>query len=156
VPYDPPTPISLEQLQREYDTMAAQLYERYPAFILRRLKPITIKVADLNATLRFALADRRIEVVNDLDPDLQINSQPLSFAFSNPYGFQTLGVSARYTLFKNFSNWNRHRILFSLNNAEIYLQPRLLFRKSNLAWFSKRIPGAMNQLAYKYKLRNMR
>ena len=68
------------------------------------------------------------------------------------YGIQTLGVSARYTLIKNFPNWRKHRILFSLNNAELYLKPRHLFTSKNFGFFRKRLPGAFNQLAYRIKV----
>jgi hypothetical protein len=86
-------------------------------------------------------------------PDLEINSKPLSFGFLNLFGFRTSGVPGRYILSRNFRNWRNHRILFSLNNAEIYLRPKSFFRGRNSTWTAERLPGAVNQLSH--RLRSM-
>jgi hypothetical protein len=77
-----------------------------------------------------------------------VNSQPLEFTFAQPFGLQTLGVSARLRLRRSSRNWTLHRILFSLNNAEIYLRPRYLFTRRNLKFIRSRLRGGLNQLTY--------
>src|SRR5207247_3556916 len=96
---------------------------------------------------------RRIEP--DSAPDLMINSQPLYFAFAFPYGVQTLGVSARYALLRNYRNWQLHRILFSMNNAEVYLRPRYFFTARNLGYLRKRFWGGTGQLVRRIQTMKM-
>ena len=61
---------------------------------------------------------------------LEINSQPLYFAFANSFGIQTLGVSGRYK-FINYENvpkiWRFLRIISSLDNNKTPLRIRTLF-----------------------------
>jgi UDP-MurNAc hydroxylase len=141
--------VPLETLIVQYGNLAGSIHKRYPSILLKSLRPVVIRIPDLSTTVRLSISAQTIEVVDAEDPDLEIRSQPLSFAFSNAFGFQTLGVSARYVLYKKSANWRKYRILFSLNNAELYLRPKLLFRTRNLRWFLKRLPGAANQLAYR-------
>jgi UDP-MurNAc hydroxylase len=116
------------------------------------LKPVTVQVPDLDKTLSFSIAEADIRETTNTDPDLIVRSQPLHFAFSFPFGIQTLGVSARYALVKDFPNWRRHRVLFSMNNAELYLRPKFLFTPKNLSFFWNRLPGALNQFVYRLKV----
>ena len=149
---DKSVPKSLDEIQTAYQKLAAHLHDKYPKFLLRRLKPVTVKIPDLDTTVTFSVADGELREDPGADPDLIVKSQPLHFGFSFPYGIQTLGVSARYTLIRNFPNWRKHRILFAFNNAELYLRPRFLFTGKNLSFFWNRLPGAMNQLAYRFKV----
>lgn len=110
--------------------------DRYPPIVLRSLKPVTVRVLDLGTAVRLSVPARTLETVDERQPDLEVRSQPLSFVFLNTFGFQTHGVLARCTIFQNASNWRKHRILFSLHNAELYLRPSLLFGGQNLAWFA--------------------
>jgi UDP-MurNAc hydroxylase len=151
-PIEKGSTVALEDISEAFARLAAHLREKYPGLLLRRLKPVTVEVPDLKTTVRFSAASGAFEEVDMAEPDLIVNSQPLYFAFSFPYGVQTLGVSARYTLIKDYPNWRRYRILFSLNNAELYLKPRFLFTLRNLSFFWQRLPGAMNQFAYKLKV----
>jgi len=149
---DPASTVSLESIQTAFEKLATHLNDKYPRLLLRRLKPVAVQVPDLNTTVTFSIADGSFEETPAAEPDLIIKSQPLHFGFSFPFGIQTLGVSARYTLVKGFPNWRKHRILFSLNNAELYLRPRLLLTGKNLSFFWNRLPGAVNQFAYRFKV----
>ena len=82
------------------------------------------------------------------DFDLMIRSQPLHFALNTTWGVQTLGVSARYFIKKNFATWRWYRIITSLNNAELYLKPKYLFTKRNFDFLRARFSGGLNQLRY--------
>ncbi|HEX6123885.1 MAG TPA: MBL fold metallo-hydrolase [Pyrinomonadaceae bacterium] len=144
------TPLS--EITAAFEKLTTHLSDKYPKFLLRMLKPVTVNIPDLETTVTFSVADGEFRETPDVDPDLIIKSQPLHFGFSFPYGIQTLGVSARYTLIKGFPNWRKHRILFSLNNAELYLRPRFLFTGKNLSFFWNRLPGAVNQFAYRFKV----
>jgi hypothetical protein len=145
--------VQLNEIAAAFGKLSTHLNEKYPKSLLRLLlKPVTVLIPDLDTTVVFDISKNEFREAPDADPDLVIKSQPLHFGFSFPYGIQTLGVSARYTLIKNFPNWRNHRILFSLNNAELYLKPRYLFTSKNLAFFWQRLPGALNQFSYRLKV----
>ena len=148
--YDAAPSVPLETIRTQFEQLSDTLRDRYPSFVLRSLHPFQVYIPDLQVTVSFSLA-RRSMVESRLPPDLEINSQPLSFGFSSPFGFQTVGVSARYILHRNFRNWRNHRVLFGLNNAEVYLRPKYFFRRRNLTWIAERLPGAINQLAYRFR-----
>lgn len=146
-PIDTAPIIPAEKLREAFITFATRLREKYPRWVLNRLKPVTADVPDLGAGIRFSVASGAFEVsAPDPSADLIINSQPLLFAFSHTFGVQTLGVSGRFFIQNNFANWRLHRILTSLNNAEIYLRPRYLFSRRNVTFFVERLPGAWTQL----------
>lgn len=149
---DKPTTVPLDDIKAAYDKLVTHLNDKYPRLLLKWLKPVTVQIPDLEKVFTFSLANSSFEETPDAEPDLVIKSQPLHFGFSFPYGIQTLGVSARYTLMKNFPNWRKHRILFSLNNAELYLRPKFLFTGKNISFFWNRLPGAVNQFAYRFKV----
>jgi hypothetical protein len=148
--YDAAPSVPLETIRGQFEQLSDTLRDRYTSFVLRSLQPFQVYIPDLQITVSFSLATRSMEESRQ-PPDLEINSQPLSFGFSSPFGFQTLGVSARYILHRNFRNWRNHRVLFALNNAEVYLRPKYFFRRRNLTWIAERLPGAMNQLAYRFR-----
>ncbi len=150
--YDTSEIIPLEKIADAFDKLVRHLHDKYPPLMLRILKPVCVKIPDLETTIVFSVADGEFREEADAAPDLIIKSQPLYFGFSYPFGIQTLGVSARYTLLKNFPNWRNHRILFSLNNAELYLRPKFLFTSQNLKFFKERLPGAWNQFLYRLKV----
>lgn len=145
---------TLEEIYEAFAKLSTHIRAHYPNPLLRMLlKPVIVNVPDLGRNLKFSIASGEIDdAAPDENPDLIVRSQPLHFAFAFPFGVQTLGVSARYTLLKNFSNWRNHRILFSMNNAELYLSPRHFFTSKNFAFLAKRLPGAWNQLTYRLKL----
>ena len=90
-------------------------------------------------------------------PDMLVPSAPPSQmtwrrTFGNPFGVQTLGVSARYTLRHNFRNWALHRVLFGLYNAEVYLRPRYLFRRENMRYLYSRRRDIADQIMHRMSL----
>ena len=150
--YDPIDTKSLSEIFDAYKAMAAQIRERYPRPLLMLLRPVTIKIPDLDKTVEFSLASGRIaETQESYQPDLSINSQPLWFGFKFPFGIQTLGVSARFKLHKNFRNWKMHRILFSLNNGGIYLKPKYVFTTDFMNYVRTRLSGGMTQAVHYYR-----
>jgi hypothetical protein len=154
VPYDPAVPsVPLSEIAKAFSKLVQHLYEKYPRAVLRLLRPVKVHVPDLETTLAFSVPDGKFRVLDSAEePDLVINSQPLHFCFAYPYGVQTLGSSGWYTVVRRFRNWRRHRILFSLNNAEIYLRPKYLFMRKNLKFFRRRSSGALRQLVHRLEL----
>jgi UDP-MurNAc hydroxylase len=121
------------------------------SLIFRMLKPIHVKILDHGGTV-YTIDFQRcsLEKSSQQEHDLEIESQPLWFAFKMPFGFQTLGVSGRYKLNDKYgsvpSTWKIVRIISSLENAEIYLSPLGLLRPTTLSWLWNRRLGLTNQV----------
>lgn len=157
LPLDDPGPRAVAEIREAFQQRVEQLHEAFPRTLLRLLEPVSVWVADLQVALRFDLRTGAFEELPHPAPedcDLVVRSQPLWFAFKFPFGVQTLGVSGRFRVQHNAKNWRRHRILFSLNNAEVYLRPRHLVQGRTVAWLWQRRRGFSAQVAY--QLRRMR
>jgi UDP-MurNAc hydroxylase len=152
LPYDPIETKPLSDIFDAYRAMSQQISERYPRALLLLMRPVTIRIPDLDKTVEFSLASGQIaETQESHQPDLLINSQPLWFGFKFPFGIQTLGVSARFRLHQNFRNWKIHRILFSLNNGGIYLKPKYVFTTDFMNYVRSRLAGGMTQAVHYYR-----
>jgi UDP-MurNAc hydroxylase len=150
--YDPVESKTMPEIVAAYDSLAANIREKYSMLLLRMLRPVTIRIPDLDKTVEFRLAKGSLEEVdNATEPDLVINSQPLWFGFKFPFGIQTLGVSARFRLLRNFNNWKFHRILFSLNNGGVYLRPKYLLTPEMLGYIRTRLGGGLRQSIHYYR-----
>jgi UDP-MurNAc hydroxylase len=152
LPYDPIEAKPLDAIFEAYKAMAEQMRERYSRALLTLLRPVAVRIPDLDKTIVFSLANGTIEeAFGSPLPDLSINSQPLWFGLKFPFGIQTLGVSARFTLHRNFRNWKRHRIIFSLNNGGIYLRPKYIFTPDFMNYVRSRLAGGMTQAVHYYR-----
>jgi UDP-MurNAc hydroxylase len=150
--YDAVKSKTMAEIVAAYDNLAAQMRDKYSMLVLRMLRPVTIRIPDLDKTVAFRLTKGSLEEVdNTTAPDLVINSQPLWFGFKFPFGMQTLGVSARFRLLRNFNNWKFHRILFSLNNGGIYLRPKYLLTPEMLGYLRTRLGGGLRQSIHYYR-----
>ena len=150
--YDPTTIKPLVQIFDAYRDLVKQLHEHYPKTLLSLLGPITIRIPDLAKTIRFRFSTGVIEEISAAhSPDLVINSQPLWFGFRFPFGIQTLGVSARFKLLRNFRTWKLHRVLLSLNNGGVYLKPKYLFTPEFIAYLRTRMAGGVTQALHYYR-----
>jgi UDP-MurNAc hydroxylase len=151
LPYDPIETKPLNEIVDAYAAMAEQIREHYSRALLMLLRPVTIRIPDLDKTVVFSLANGTIEEVpGSTTPDLSINSQPLWFGFKFPFGIQTLGVSARFKLHRNFRNWKLHRIVFSMNNGGVYLRTKYVFTSDFMHYIRSRLAGGMAQAVHYY------
>jgi len=150
--YDPVETTPLAAIFDAYGAMAEQIRERYSRALLMLLRPVTIRIPDLDESIIISLAKGTIEEASGSPaPDLSINSQPLWFGLKFPFGIQTLGVSARFRLHRNFRNWKMHRIIFSLNNGGIYLRPKYIFTTDFMNYARSRLAGGMAQAVHYYR-----
>lgn len=156
-PLDRPAPVELAALVAAAHALAGRLATHYPGWLLRAwLGPVHVHVRDLGVTLRLDLAGDRcepIELAAEM-ADVEVNGQPLLFALGQPFGLQTLGVSARLLVRRGAKNWRRHRILLSMYNAEVFLTPRQLLTRRNFGHLRARMRGGLRQL--RYQLQRMR
>jgi hypothetical protein len=140
-------PVIISAFEKRYQ----QLLDCYPVFILNALKPLIVKIPDLNTSIEFSFAEGSVKEVSDVKEDAIIYSQPLWLTFAQKFGLQTLAISGRWEVRQNYSLWKRYRILLSLNNAEVYLKLKYLFSTENISWFKSRLGGGLNQVFYKLK-----
>jgi UDP-MurNAc hydroxylase len=150
--YDPIESKTMVEIVAAYNSLAANMREKYSMLLLRMLRPVTIRIPDLDKTVVFRLSKGSLEEIDKATvPDLAINSQPLWFGFKFPFGIQTLGVSARFRLLRNFNNWKFHRILFSLANGGVYLRPKYLLTPEMLSYIRTRLGGGLRQSIHYYR-----
>lgn len=114
------------------------------------LKPVVVSVPDLGQTVELDYRRDRLAIV-DREPDIEIRSQPLFFLLSNNFGLQTLGVSGRYRLLRNWNNWFRHRALLAMLNAGIGLAPARIVSPAQLKFFWRRRRDLFDQLRYRVR-----
>lgn len=149
--YRKPEIVSVERLKDAVEKRHKQLKEKYPDWILNKLKPLVIKVPDLGINVKVCLRDGSFEVVNDSDFDMIISSEALHYAFAFKWGFSTIGVGAKYLIKSKKDVWQWYKIVGTLNNSEMYLKVKYLFSKNNVNFFRSRLEGGINQLAYKWQ-----
>lgn len=142
-----PPRVELADIEAAFHGLCVDLRHRYPKGLLRALRPFSVHIVDLRKKRSFAVSTGEVSDFDELlATDLDVYSQPLWFAFKYAYGVQTLGVSARVMLRSGVRNWQAHRVLFAMNNAEVYLRPKLFFTGANLRHIRKRLRGGASQL----------
>ncbi|MEM9074583.1 MAG: MBL fold metallo-hydrolase [Myxococcota bacterium] len=149
LPPTPPVRATRDEISAAFEKLRVRIDDLFPPVLLRPLQPVVVDIPDLEERVRFHVGSGQLEWGVPAAPDLVINSQPLCFAFAHPFGFQTLGVSGRYQLLKNRSNWHRHRILFALQNAELGLRPKHLFTRETFRFLWSRRQGALQQVRHR-------
>lgn len=149
---DTPPVVELNKIEDALIKRSLQLKEKFPAWLLKKLRPVTIHIRDLKQTVRLSLFTAEFTVLPaGSDFDLEIYAQPLFFSLSTLWGVQTMGVGARFRIKNNVNTWKWYRIITSLNNAEMYLKTRHLFTMNNYNFVRSRMKGGINQLLYQLK-----
>ena len=140
--------VPIEVLAASLAKRSANLHKKYPAGLLWALGSVSVWIPDFQQAVTFSFHTGRLDRSMQLEPacDVTVSSQPLDFLFREPFGMQTLGVSARYSLRKGVRRWKAHRVLLALDNAEIFLKPRLLLTRRNLLHLLRRSRGGSRQL----------
>jgi UDP-MurNAc hydroxylase len=140
------------KIETAFHALAAKVKAKYSALLLAALQPVVFRVPDLDQTWKMDFKTGRFEAAAAGEAaHLEILSQPLHFALAYPFGVQTLGVSGRYKLLDGAGNWVKHRFLFALNNAEIYLSLRHVFDRKLISYFWSRREGLLSQVRYRIK-----
>ena len=149
--YRQPPVFELDELKKAFTGRSKQLREKYPDWLLKKLKPIIIKISDLHESVRVSLYNGTFEKVSTGDFDLIMGSEAFHYAFANTWGIGTIGVGAKYLVKNKWNVWKWYKIFATLNNAQFYLKTKYLFTKNNLNFILSRMEGGFNQLAYKWK-----
>lgn len=151
---DPAVP--MEELERLARTFSDSLKAHFPMFLLRRIKPITFFMPDLDQAVVFDICSGTLDKTGQsrLDADIIVNSQPLSNSFKFPFGFETLAVSGRFHVQHNFRNWTRLKIITILWNNEIFLKSWSLIQPRVAGYLIMRVrAGLIRQMWNKAKAR---
>jgi UDP-MurNAc hydroxylase len=149
--YRKPPIIEYEKLKNVFENRYNQLKEKYPKWIMKKLKPLIIKISDLEINLKISLSDGSFEETDDTNFDMIVGSEAFHYAFANKWGIGTIGVAAKYLIKNKKDIWKWYKIVGTLNNSELYLKTRFLFSKNNFNFFVSRLEGGLNQLIYKWK-----
>ncbi|HTY56311.1 MAG TPA: MBL fold metallo-hydrolase, partial [Candidatus Binataceae bacterium] len=89
--YDPPARVEFPEVAQNFTKLCKALHERYPTALLKLLRPLVVRIPDLQKTVLLSIGRRSIvETDHSAVADLTVGSQALHFAFATPYGFQTL------------------------------------------------------------------
>lgn len=146
LPFTKSKVMSIGDIEQAFRALSTHLQEMYP-LMLSLLGAVVVRIPDLETVVRWRLATGELTVLDSTaSADLEIASQPLWFAFKFPFGVQTLGVSGRYKVLRKPRNWQAHRILFAMNNAEVYLRPRHLFGAEMRRYALQRMRGSGRQI----------
>jgi UDP-MurNAc hydroxylase len=90
-------------------------------------RPLTIKLTDLGATVRFSFFDALKEVPADATPDVEMSSENLDFIFGNEFGYDTLTVNGRFEASTaGFARMTKNFAVGSLNALGLGLRPSLI------------------------------
>ena len=137
--FDPYRSIELEELLAAVKAKRKELLKRYPRFLVRKCGSIIIYVGDHGKKYNLNLIDSIFEEIETDSYDVKIDSQPLHHALSTPWGIQTIGVAAQYFIESNWKTWSWYRLVFNLNNMEIYLRMRYLIKPDLARYLMERI-----------------
>lgn len=145
--YAQPQPVDFGQLETAFQKLLGKARKMHGRMALRLLKPVVIGIPDLGKSVLMSLRDGRFEEV-DAPPAIEINSQPLHFMLSHDFGLQTLGVSGRIRVHKDYGIWFRHRALLAMMNASIGLAPKQIFSRRQLGYFWSRRGDLLPQIRH--------
>lgn len=148
--------VSHEQVFNSVIEKVSYLKSRTSPILWKRIKPIVFKINDWQGEF-WALDFQKVTFINvrgDIKYDMEINSQPLYYAFKMPFGIQTLGVSGRYRFNNKYlstpKNWKLIRIITSLDNANVNLNIISIFSKPLLKWLWIRRKGLLGQIKQQF------
>lgn len=151
-PIDRAERVELTAIKEAFHERVAHLRARFSGLVLRQLEPVTALIPDLDITVSFSIREDRIDEAPGAAPAITVYSQPLWYVFARPWGLQTLGVSARVVLHKSDRNWLWHRVLFALDNAELYVSARHLLSRKNLRFAWSRARGGVGQALHHLRM----
>jgi len=150
--YDVSAVVHLSELTDAFQSCARSMRSRYPQILLGRLRPLNVRIPDLDETVTMTIADGSLTRADkNAQADVEIYSQPLHYCLAQPWGMGTLTISGRFNLLRNERNWKAFKALFALNNAEVYLRPHYLFQRQNWGYLKDRLNGMMR---YRYRTRS--
>lgn len=130
---------------------------RTSSFIIKKMGRLDFWLEDLDLGIRINFSKVSVEKIAASPETVHIiiNSQPLYFAFSVPFGFQSLGVSGRYRFASHIKEvprqWKFVRIISSLANADLFLGWRMVYDTKMIKWMWSRRKGLLGQIKQQFK-----
>ena len=94
---------------------------------IEAFRPLTIKLADLHATVRFSFFADLAEAPAGAVPDVEMSSESQDFVFANEFGYDTLTVNGRFEAStRGFARMTKNFAVGSLNALGLGLRPSLI------------------------------
>jgi UDP-MurNAc hydroxylase len=138
---------SLEALADAYAAFVKDVRRRYPLVHRLWLQPITFRLLDCKTIALADFASDTLQFATDGAADIEVNCQPLWFAFRHPFGFETLAVSGRFKVVRNRRAWRRLKSLSILMNQELDLRMVSLLNPATVSFIAARIRhGLLRQI----------
>ena len=133
-----------------------KLYKYYPRPLIWMIRPLKIYIPDLKILVRYAPKNRLFHLIEadttDAEADIIVYSQPLWYGFKFTWGFETLAISSRILVKKNYLMWKLIKNLSILMNQEVYLKPKYLTEKETRGYIRE---SFSNGLASQILLKSM-
>jgi UDP-MurNAc hydroxylase len=138
---------SLEALANAYAAFVKEVRRRYPFVHRWWLQPITFRLLDRKTVAIADFVSDALQFVEEGAADIEVNCQPLWYAFRHPFGFETLAVSGRFRVVHNRRAWRRLKSLSILMNQQLDLRLASLVNPATLSFIAARVRhGLLRQL----------
>lgn len=148
-------PVPLDKIDEAFAARVGRWKKETFGYLFGKLGRVTCFIGDLNKGVTLDFSTQRVveqSEVTQESAELLINSQPLHYAFSMPFGVQTLGVSGRYRFRGAIPrNWKLVRIVSSLANSDLYIGLPTMLRAGTYRWIWQRRRGLLSQVRQQMK-----
>ncbi len=153
--YLKPEIVPIQDIQQKAKDFSDAILDKYPKILVSFLRSMTLYIDDLKLCCNFDLKRRRFDVI-DLPKekaDIFVNSQPLHYAFTYSWGFETLAEAARVLIKNNYNKFKLLKNISILYSNEIYLKPRYFFKRRNIRYIFDRLSSGLLQQIVRKSLR---
>lgn len=97
-------------------------------------QPLTIRLTDLQRTVRFSFFEELSEAPAGAAPDVEMSTESLDFIFLNDFGYDTLTVNGRFEAStQGFARMTKNFAVGSLNALGLGLKPSLV-ANADVVW----------------------
>lgn len=121
-----------ERVFRNNSKWLIQLASLMPA--VGAFQPLTIRLTDLQRTVRFSFFEEFAEAPAGAAPDVEMSTESLDFIFLNDFGYDTLTVNGRFEAStQGFARMTKNFAVGSLNALGLGLKPSLV-ANADVVW----------------------
>ena len=139
---------SLEELQDDFNLYQQRIFKKNSKILIYLLNKI--KILNIFQDLNIFLIDKKqnfkysilsgLRRIDEVNHDILVHSESLSFIFKNEFGFDTLTVNGCFECEpRNFSKVSKNLAIGSLNAMGIKLNLGILFRLNIILLFLNKI-----------------
>lgn len=139
--FDVPEFISEQNLRAAFGKTIVDLSRKFPPLVRKPVGTLKFYVVDHQRcfTLDFVNGEFRPCSVEREHADISIYSQPLHFALSNGFGFETLAVSGRFEVLHNRRRWKALKRLTIAGYQGLHFRSLEPFKPQTLRYFGAKV-----------------